>query len=242
MHYAFTICLCLIVICAGSPAGAESKDAFVERVRAAYRAPDKMAALKRLFYLANVDAETVRTYDSRIIGRMLSKYENPEVTLEPLPKNFYPVQVIGAYEYRPNVKPIGYVVLAARTKVPYGEHEGRYFLTAVTRTKITPTPPPDRMLQMMVIGIGHPPVRYQGHCDIMQGNGQIRRMTLEDQARGGNTAIISAQYIVGCELRNKSARGALSLRLQEGDTVVFKRRVVAPDAAITYRRTAPNPR
>ena len=239
MHHAAAVCLCLMTILAGPPARAESKEAFVERVRAAYRAPDKMAALKRLFYLANVDKETMRTYESRIIGRMLGNYDQPQVTLEPLSKDFYPVQVIGAYEFRPNVKPIGYVVLAGRTKVPYGEHDGRYFLAAVTRTRITPAPPPDTMLQMMVIGIGHPAVRFEGHCDIMQGNGQILRMTLEDQGRGGNTAIITAQYIVGCKLINKSGRGALSLRLQEGEVVVFKQRVVAPDAAITYRRSMP---
>lgn len=238
MHYAFVACLCLLMVITGSPVRAESKKAFVERVRAAYRAPDKLAALKRLFYLANVDGETRRSYDRRIIGRMLGKYDAPEVTLEPLPNDFNPVQVIGAFEYRPNVKPLGYVVLAGRTKVPYGQRDGRYFLTAVTRTRISPAPPPDKMLQMMVIGFGHPPVRYGGYCDIMQGNGKVRRMVLEDQGRGGNTAIISAQYIVGCELINKSGRGALSLRLQEGEVVVFRRRLTAPDASITYRRSA----
>jgi hypothetical protein len=76
----------------------------------------------------------------------------------------------------------------------------------------------------------------------MLGNGQIRRMNLEDSGHGGNTSIITAQYIVGCELINKSGRGALSLRLQEGEQEVFKRRVAAPDAAITYRRAQPKPR
>lgn len=66
-------------------------------------------------------------------------------------------------------------------------------------------------------------------------------MTLEDQGHGGNTAIITAQYIAACKLINKSARGALSLRLQEGEVVVFKQRVAAPDAAITYRRSMPKP-
>lgn len=242
MRHAVAACLCLLIAVAAPPVLAESRDGFVERVRAAYRAPDKMAALKRLFYLADVDAETLKIYERRIIGRMLGKYDDPEVALEPLPDDFDPLQVIGAWEYRPNVKPLGYLVLAGRTKVPYGERDGRYFLTAVTRTEIIPAPPPDTMLQMMVIGIGHPAVRYQGHCDIMQGNGQIRRMTLEDSGHGGNTSIITAQYIVGCDLIKKSGHGALSLRLQEGEQEVFKRRVAAPDAAITYRRALPKKR
>ena len=95
---------------------------------------------------------------------------------------------------------------------------------------------------MMVIGAGHPPVRFDGYCDIMLGNGHIRRMTLEDNGHGGNTAIITAQYIIGCELMNKSGRGALSLRLQEAEKMVFQRRVVAPAATISYRRAASKPR
>jgi hypothetical protein len=238
MRHAVVACLSALILFAGPPVRAESRDDFVERVRAAFHAPDKMAALKDLFYLADVDPETLETYENRIIGRMLGKYENPEVTLEPLPEDFEGVQVIGAYEYRPNVTPLGYLVVD-RTKVPYGERDGRYFLTAVTRTEIIPTPPPDRMLQMMVIGLGHPPVRYQGHCDFMQGNGKIRRMTLEDSGQGGNTAIVTAQYIVACELIKTSSHGALSLRLQEGEEEVFQQRVTTPDAAITYRRATP---
>lgn len=242
MRQAASHCLCLLILLAGFPVHAETRDNFVERVHAAYGAPDKMAALKRLFYLANVDAETLKQYESRIIGRMLGKYQDPKIVLEPLPGNFDPVQVIGAYEYRPTVKPLGYVVLDGRTKVPYGEHEGRYYLSAVTRTEITPAPAPDRMLQMMVIGLGHPPVRFEGHCDIMLGNGHIHRMTLEDEGHGGNTAIMTAQYIDSCTLINKSGRGALSLRLQEGTEEIFHRRTDAPHEEISYRRAAPKPR
>ena len=97
MRQAVAACLCLLFVLTSPSVQAESRDAFVERVRAAYRAPDKLAALKALFYLVNVDAETVRTYESRIIGRMLGKYDDPKVTLEPLPKDFDPLQVIGAY-------------------------------------------------------------------------------------------------------------------------------------------------
>jgi hypothetical protein len=120
MRQVVVACLCLLIVFVGHSARAENQDAFVERVRAAYRAPDKMAALKNLFYLANVDNETLLTYERRIIGRMLGKYVDPEVTLEPLPKDFNSLQVIGAYEYRPNLEPLGFVVLAERTKVPYG--------------------------------------------------------------------------------------------------------------------------
>ena len=122
--------------------------------------------------------------------------------------------------------------------VPAGRHKGRYFIVAMNRKAFTPPPTPDKMLQMMVIGMGSPPIRYRGHCDVMQGNGKIRRMELEDSGRGNNTSIITAQHVVACDLVNTSARGALSLRVQEGETVVFNKRVEAPDTSLSYRRKA----
>ena len=47
---------------------------------------------------------------------------------------------------------------------------------------------PDRMLQMMLVGMASPPVNYTGHCDVMQSNGKIKRMELEDNGHGNTTA------------------------------------------------------
>ncbi len=231
-------CLCTALFFAAFPAQAETSDGFIARIGTAFKASNKPAALKTLFYLKGVDPETMQMYDRRIIGRMLSKYDNPSVALEPLPDDFNGVQIIGAFEYSPNLNPLGYVVLAGRTRVPYGQHKGRYFIVAMNRKAFTPPATPDKMLQMMVIGMGSPPIRYRGHCDIMQGNGKIRRMEMEDAGRGNNTAIITAQHVVACDLVNISARGTLSLRVQEGKTVVFNERVEAPANSLTYRRKA----
>lgn len=219
-----------------SPAHADTRDAFAARVTQAYAAKNKTAALKTLFYLKGVDPQTLDMYEKRIIGRMLGKYDRPSVAFEPLPKDFNPVQVAGGYEYRPNIPLKGYLVLNAKTRVPYGQKNGRYYITAMTRRAVKPGGPPDKTLQMMLIGTGHPPVRYEGHCDVMQSNGKARRMRFEDAGRGNNTMIITARHIVRCDVRNLSGRGSLSLRLLEGQNTIFAKRVEAPQTAIAYRR------
>lgn len=217
-------------------AHADTPEQFVERVKAAFQHTDKSAALKRLFYLDDVDPETLKMYESRIIGRMLAKYDRPSVALEPLPTDFDPVQVIDGYEYRPNVEVVGYLVLEGKTRVPYGRREGRHYITAMTRRAVNPGGPPDKMLQMMVIGLANPPVRFEGHCDVMQSNGQSRRMKLEDNGHGNRTVIVMAQRIEGCTVVNVSGRGTLSLTLTEGDAEIFKERIEAPETEILFAR------
>lgn len=237
MYRLIAVSIHLLISVASLQALGDSPEAFMKRVQSAYAASDKMAALEALFYLADVDPETLQIYKTNIVPRRLGQYDMPQITLEPLQEDFNAMQVIGAYEYRPNVLPFGYLVLDGRTKVPYGERDGWFYLTATTRTEIVPAPPPDIMLQMMVIGFAHPPLTYEGHCEIMQGNGEIRRMTLEDAGNGANTAIITAQYIESCELQNTSGRGALSLHLLEGENEIFQRRVEIPDIEILYQRS-----
>ena len=236
MRFSILLTAALLTSMVGFDAEADTRDQFAGRVKAAFQHADKAAALKRLFFLDDVDPETLRTYETRIIGRMLAKYDNPTVAFEPLPSDFDPVQVIDGYEYRPNVELAGYLVLNGKTRVPFGLREGRHYITAMTRKAVNPGGPPDQLLQMMVIGVDSPPVRFEGHCDVMQSNGRLRRMKLRDNGHGNQTLAIMAQHIERCTITNVSGRGALSLTLTEGESEVFKDRIVAPDTEIRFAR------
>jgi hypothetical protein len=228
--------LCLILALAPQPARAEDRDRFADRIRAAFQTIDKTVALKKLFHLDGVDAKTMEMYDERIIGRMLARFDAPTIEFEPLPSDFDPVYVRDGYEFRPNISLSGLVVLNSRTRVAYGERDGRFYFTGTTKTAVNPGGPPDRMLQMMVLGIGAPPIGYSGHCDVMQSNGRPKRMTLEDSGIDNTTAIIMAQHIESCELIKRSPQGTLKLRLQEGETVSFEQRIARDGATIRYRK------
>ncbi len=214
----------------------EAIEAFLARVEAAYGAPDPAEAMTRLFHLEGVDAETREIFDKTLIPHLLRGHDAPTVGAEPVPDDFDPLYVLNGYEYRPNLTPLGYVVIDGTTKAVYGRHDGRYYFVGTTRIAVNPDGPPDRMLQMMLVGMASPPVNYTGHCDVMQSNGKIKRMELEDTGHGNTTAIVMGQYIERCEVTNDSGIGSLWLRLQEGEETVFDERIETPATRLSYRR------
>lgn len=217
-------------------ARAESTDDFILRIEAAYAAPDRLAALKALFLLDGMDAETRQWYEDRIIARFLMAHEGPAISLEPLPGDFQPLQVGGGYEYRPNLRPLGYVVLDEKTRVLYGMRGDRYFLTGLSRTPITDPAGPEQMLQMIVLGFGNPQIRFDGHCDVLLANRTVQRVRLHDEGLTSKTMLITGVRIETCELRNLSGHGAVMLRLLEGDDQIFDRQVDFPDTAVSFTR------
>ncbi len=228
--------LLFVLVVAGPARADEPISDFLARVAAAYGAPDPAVAMTELFHLEGVDAETRETFDERVIPHLLRGHDAPTVGTEPVPDDFDPVYVLNGYEYRPNLAPEGYVVVDGTTKAVYGRHDGRYFFVGTIRIAVNPDAPPDRMLQMMLVGMASPPVNYTGHCDVMQSNGKIKRMELEDTGHGNTTAIVMGQYIERCEVTNDSGRGSLWLRLQEGEETVFDQRIETPATRLSYRR------
>ena len=228
--------LLVVLVVAGPARADEPIEDFLARVEAAYAAPDPAAAMTELFHLDGVDAQSREVYDKKIIPLLLRGHDAPAVGTEPVSDDFDPVYVLNGYEYRPNLTPLGYVVIDDKTRMVYGRHDGRYVFVGTARTAVNPDGPPDRMLQMMLVGIAHPPVNYTGYCDVMQSNGKTKRMELEDSGNGNTTAIIMGQYIERCEVTNDSGRGSLSLRLQEGEETVFDERAETPATRHSYRR------
>ncbi len=229
----------VFVILGFAPAArAESVDAFLSRIARAYAAPDRVAALREQFYLEGMDAETLAMYDRLIFRRLATKNENPSLAVEPLPEDFNGLQVTGGYEYRPNLKPLGYVVIGERTRVLYGKRAERFYFTGVTRTAITNPAGPEQMLQMMVMGMGmgNPAVRFDGYCEVLLANRTRQRVRLSDEGMTSRTMMVTGVRIESCELRNLSDQGSLMLQLLEGDDKIFDRQIDHPEAAITFSR------
>ena len=164
-----------------------------------------------LFYLNGVDDETRTMYEQRSVSLTLGRHEDPRISFEALPVGFTGLYVAHGYEYKPNLKLLGHVVLDGKTHAPYGEQEGRYYFTGMTRTLVNPNASPDVTLQMIVMGFGVPAVEFIGFCDIMQSNNEMRRIALKDNGYGNNTVAVRAQYIDQCRLVNESGPGSLQL-------------------------------
>ncbi len=221
-------------------------DEFKARIEAALALDDdteRFVAVGNLFYREELDEFSAGLIDR--VASIVAKLRGRDIAFEPLPPDIELLHVLDGYEYRPNVEPLGRVVFtdpAAApgndTKVLYGRHpsEQRYVFPLTTRVLVNPDAPPDKQLQILTIGIAHPPATFTGWCDIALSNNTIKRLTLEDQNVGNQTLIMRGQSIEACEVTNTGGRGGLSLRLYEGDREIFIRQIEMPEATITYRK------
>ncbi len=225
-------------------AGSALQDKFKTRVETAMRETDmtkKQTAVTALFYREGLD-ETTSGFTDRAIA-MLVKTHRHNVNFVSLPDNKSFLHVLDGYEYRPNLKPLGYVVLTSpddepgnETKLPYGLNPDtkNYAFPSTIRKLVNANAQPDKQLQMMAIGIAHPPLTFKGWCDIALSNGTTKRITLDDQGIGNQTRIMRGQKINSCKLTSTSNNGALVLKLMEDDAEIFDTRIEPPETTITY--------
>lgn len=239
--------LVVLMSASGASASADTQlEEFKRRIEAALAISDKTAraaALEALFH-----REALDDWSTKMAGRMsgrLEKLQGRSISFAPLPPGEVSLYVVDGYEYRPNLKPHGHVVFtdpAARpgnnTKLLYGRHptQPRYAFPVVVRKLVNADAPKDKQLQMLAIGMAHPPLTFEGWCDIALSNNTVKRVMLDDQKIGNQTRIMHGQSIERCELRNTGARGALSLRLFEDDQKIFEERIEAPQNTIVYQK------
>lgn len=215
------------------PAGVEElRQDFRKRIDSALNEHDteaRAASVKNLFYPEGLDESTQALLD-RTVQRLLDSSRR-EVHFEPLPADTVFVHALNGYEYRPNLEPLGYVVFTDPdepagndTRIFYGRHpdNGRYYFPATVRKLVDPNVPADKQLQILAVGVGHPPVQFSGWCDIQLSNGKTRRVTLQDNGVGNQSRFLRGQTITACELRRQSDHGTLSLQLLEGKEELFK--------------------
>ena len=240
------ICFCILysVSFTASAKAADSLEDFTLRLAEAFAEGDKSARTQRiqtLFYPAGLDEETAKLMERS--SRYLANIERPEVAFEAVPDDAEFLNVLDGYEYTPNLVPEGYVVLTKpgaepgnHTRIPYGRRpeDGLYLFPAMTRKLVNPDAEPDKQLQMLAMGIGHPALTFEGWCDLALSNGTTKRITLEDQGIGNQTRIYRGQKILACDITNTSGRDRLSLILMEDETTIFEGAVEFPETKITY--------
>lgn len=247
MRTALFILTALVFAAAAPTAHADaSQDEFQARIEAALAIGDeteRASAVGALFYRGDL-GEWALSLVERVI-KIVAKKQGHDISFEPLSPDTETLYVIDGYEYRPNIEPLGHVIFTDpaadpgnNTKVLYGRHpnEERFYFPLTVRLLVNPNAPPDKQLQMLTIGMAHPPATFTGWCDIALSNNTTKRVILEDQNVGNQTLIMHGQSIEACEVTNTGGRGGLSLRLYEDDREIFIRHIETPQATITYRK------
>lgn len=238
------ICIFLTIPPVEPSKAADSLTDFAERIAGAFAEGDVSARaikIRALFHTEGLDEDTAGLLERS--SKYLAGMERPEIAFEGIPDDAEFLHVLDGYEYAPNLEPVGYVVLTEadaepgnHTRIPYGlrTEDGFHFFPAVTRTLVNPDAEPDKQLQILAMGVGHPALTFDGWCDLALSNNTTKRVTLEDQGIGNQTRILRGQKIPACELSNTSDRGRLSLTLIEDETTIFEGAAEYPETRITY--------
>lgn len=216
-------------------ASSETLDDFADRIKKALVAHDKHAAVKSLINLEGMDDQLIALYDKRTIP-MLARRPAKTVTFEDLPTDFHLEYVQQGHEYRPNLKPLGLVVLDGKTRVPYGKIDQQYFITGMSRKLVNADPPAEITVRVNVFGLATPPVRYSGSCEILQSNGKTVTMPIEDTGVGNNTMAMNAVRIETCRVTKLSGDGPLTMRVLEADVVLFEQKTTGDGQELIYNR------
>lgn len=214
---------------------AETLEDFANRVQSAFAAADQHQAVKSLFNLQGMDDEVIALYDKRTIP-MLLRRPAETVTFEDLPSDFRGEYVQKGYEYRPNLKPLGLLVLNGKTRAPYGKIDERYYITGMSRKLVNADPPAEITVQVNVFGFSTPPARYSGSCEILQSNGKTMTMAIEDTGLGNNTMAMTAVRIESCRVTKLSGDGPLTMRVLEADAVLFEQNVTDIGVSLNFSR------
>lgn len=240
----FALCLTVLAPAGAVVAGDESLESFAARIAEAFApssADARAVKIAALFHKAGLDSDTEKLLERS--SRHLARLENPSIAFEELPVDADVINVLDGYEYAPNLPPLGYLVLTEadarpgnHTRIFYArtDDDGGLVIPAVTRRLINPDAEPDKLLQMLAMGIAHPALTFEGWCDLALSNGKTERVRLDDQGIGNQTIIMRAQRILACELTNTAQEGRLSLTLLEDDREIFRKAVDYPETIIRY--------
>jgi hypothetical protein len=99
-------------------------------------------------------------------------------------------------------------VLALVTAVPVSvgadqailREEFRQRIEAAYRTS-------DRLLQVTMVGLDHPPITLEDHRKVMQSSDRLRRVPLRDNGYGNRSLMFCGQCLQACVVTNTAERG-----------------------------------
>ena len=204
------------------------KDSFIEDIRQAVLTRDTQNFWK-LVNMEGVGA-TVKTSVEKHLADPLMIGELLKVSLQPLPEDFHTEYVVDGIRYKPNVEPLGLVEFQYKragrkakstTKMLYGKKGGRYMLAGTVEEKLPGKFGPSKQIQVIVIGIGHPAVTFDGYMTYLQGGKPVRD-NLKDMGGGNLTRVVRGESIAYLEVRRTSANGTLKVIVMEDQDTLFE--------------------
>ena len=187
-------------------AGSSQEESFLKEIRAAVGAGEE-AALWALFNLDGVEEDIKKTLAKHVVKR-LKTAKITEIKTGPMPEDFRASYVVDGIKYQANLKLLGRVkILYTREdgsegniSIPYGDKAGTLRFTGTVKEKLPGNLPPSKQIQVMIIGIGNPPVTFEGYMIYLQGEKPLKDK-IEDMGGGNVTRIVRGEALTYLEVK-----------------------------------------
>jgi hypothetical protein len=245
-----THCLLLLAFLAGAFfAGATAtpaeeppttKQELLERIEAAIRGGDK-DALESLYNWEGVEEQKKATMGSMV--QRLLEHELESAELAPSPAGGQSDRIVNGLRYKLNVEVRGGIKLTYATSapahmrvlsIPYGAVGDVYYLANTVVEKLDYDGPPDRTLNVSVMGETSPePVAFKG-VYVYEASG----VEVKDRFTGaGNISkAFKGQHVKGCAVQKTGGDGWIEVVISEGGEKVFESGQVTSKEPIVYKR------
>lgn len=195
-----------------------------------------------LFNLQGVE-EDMKAVIKKHIWKRLKTAKNLRLTLEPLPKDFRSEYVVNGIRHHANLKPLGFVKFTyqrdkstgdSSTSIPYGKKADRFLFIGTVKEKLEGDFPPSKQIQVIIMGMGHPAVKFAGTMTYLQGNKPITEK-IEDLGSGNLTRIVRGEAITHLEVHRTSAKGTLKVIIMEDEDTIFETKDNDTHQSVVFR-------
>ncbi len=223
-------------------AGTSSEDQFLKDIRTAIQNKDEKA-FWGLFNLEGVPEKLKATMKKHAMKPLMAS-ELKDITFESLPEGFRSEYVVDGFRYFANLKPLGRIKFSYKrsaeagvtgTSIPYGKKGNQFLFVGTAMEKLSGNLPPSKQIQVMVLGIGNPPVKFKGHMIYLQGGKPVRD-PVEDMGGGNVTKIVRGEALTYLEVRRTSPKGTLKVTIMEDSETIFETEHINSAQPILYKK------
>ena len=219
----------------------QDKENFLKDVRSTLNQKDPKA-FAQLFNWEGVSQKTKATLDKHLFSSLFDG-EVESVQFKPLPEGFRSEYVLSGVRTYTNVKVLGFVEIQYKkgkhgrnkTSIPYGKKGGQYYFAGTIQETIRENAPQSKQIQVIIIGIGHPPVTFEGYMLYLQ-NEQPIKDRLKDMGGGNLTRIVRGEGITFLKVRRTSPKGTLQVKIIIDDQTIFETQPLDTDQPIIFKR------
>jgi len=222
-------------------AAENSKERFLKDIRTSLDQKN-LPAFIQLFNWDGVNEKSRAILNKHLFSTLFDE-ELESVRFKPLPEGFRSEYVLDGIRTYTNVKVLGFVEIQykrgktgrSKTSIPYGKKKGRYYFAGSIQEKIRENAPKSKQIQVIIVGMGHPPVTFEGYMLYLQNERPIKD-PLKDMGGGNLTRMVRGDDITYLKVQRTSKKGTLRVTIIVDGKTIFKTQPQDTDQPIIFKR------